>query len=80
MLMQPSNSHEWRVSDPSVGKASERKKTHGSILSRWIDGLLQFAIPWPAHAGSSSVTHIKHLSAEGHNHAGKASGPGQGAA
>jgi hypothetical protein len=80
MLMQPSNSHEWRVSNPSVGKASERRKAHGSLIARWIDDLLQFAIPWPAHAGSSSVTHAKHHAVHGHDHAGKASGPGQGAA
>jgi hypothetical protein len=61
MLMQPSNSHEWHVSEPSVGKASGRKKASASILIRWIEGLLQFANPWPAHAGSSSVTHSKHV-------------------
>lgn len=64
MLMQPSNSHEWRVSETSVGGASERKKTSPSILTRWIEGLLQFANPWPAHAGSSSVTHTKHVHSE----------------
>ena len=64
MLMQPSNSHEWRVSESHVGKASERKKASVSILKRWIDGLLQFANPWPAHAGSSSVSHTKHAHAD----------------
>jgi hypothetical protein len=64
MLMQPSNSHEWRVSESHVGKASERKKGSPSILGRWIEGLLQFANPWPAHAGSSSVTHTKHTQSD----------------
>ncbi len=64
MLMQPSNSHEWRVSETSVGKASGRKKVSSSILIRWLEGLLQFANPWPAHAGSSSVTHIKHAQSD----------------
>jgi len=60
MLMQPSNSHEWRVSESHVGKASPRKRAATSVIKRWIEGLLQFANPWPAHAGSSSVTHVKH--------------------
>jgi hypothetical protein len=64
MLMQPSNSHDWRVSEPNVGKGSERKKATKSILMRWIEDLLQFANPWPAHAGSSSVTHAKHTHSE----------------
>jgi hypothetical protein len=60
MLMQPSNSYEWDVSNRSSVRTNATKKSSKFSILNWLDGVLQFACPWPAHSGSSSVNHLKH--------------------